>query len=159
MLIIVEKGVSLPINTIIIVVIAVIVLIALIAMFSGVFSQSSSSMSLEAATKAACQNVNPSLCISGKFDIRQARTPVKGFDANKNGKINDAHYDPTYNTLTTYCIDDNLETLCGNYYGCDLSIKTFSSVCRNGVDAGKFIITPTDEQEFYDCCIRRVCNC
>jgi hypothetical protein len=83
--------------------------------------------------------------------------PVYDFDANKDGKINDFHVDAPW--ITDYCIDDNLETLCGVYYGCDLPGKTFSSVCDHGTDYGPFITNVDEEQEWYDCCVRKVCGC
>ena len=48
------KGASLPINMLIILIIAVIVLIASIALFTGVWGQSSSGLSLDAAKNSGC---------------------------------------------------------------------------------------------------------
>jgi len=152
-----KKGIELPINTLIIIVIAILVLITLISLYFSASGSSSSTVSLEAATKATCLKVNPTLCNNGKYNGFQPRATVDNFDANKDGKIND--FTPNSGWLTSYCIDDNLETLCGFYYGCDLTTKTFLSVCDYGNPIADFLTTDAEGQEWYECCVKRICGC
>jgi hypothetical protein len=149
------------INAIIILVLGVLVILAVLGLFMGVWSPAKSGTSLQAVTTVTCLKINPTLCNNGKYDIKQARIPVNDFDANKNGIINDFHWYEG-RLITTYCVDDNLETLCGFWYGCkinpcppDATLDTFDPT-----DPTKFNIN-TEElaQEWYNCCVKRVCGC
>jgi len=118
---------------------------------------------LATAREDTCAKVNPVLCgIDPTDDTNRgtlARIPVDDFDANKNGIINEHRPDGSY--PTTYCIDDNLETLCGFYYGCKID------PCPEGDKTGFDPFDPanynlvTDEEwiDWYNCCIVNVCGC
>ena len=149
------RGAELPLNTLIIIVLCLIVLIAVVVLFFGVWNPGKGATTLQIATQTACLKVNPTTC--GRYDGTQPRTPVYDFDANKDGTINVFH--PELPWMTSYCIDDNLETLCGFYYGCNLPGKVFSNVCNNGVVVDFFIITEEEQKEWNNCCIKRICGC
>jgi len=141
-----KKGISLPINAIIIIVIAVIVLIAILSMFTTIFRPSSSTVSLETATKATCLRVNPTLCRFNSDpnfpheNMAAARSPVYDFDANKDGIINT--FTPDGNDWLTSYLDDNLETLCMNFHSCS--------------NAG---LTEVSWTAWSSCCLKRICGC
>ena len=160
------KGIELPINILVIIVIVLIVLLAVVSLFFGVYTPSSSSTTLQAATSATCMRVNPTLCnLQSDADIPSsrtyaARTPVYNFDANKNGIINDFHQDGQW--ATTYCIDDNLEQLCGFFYGCSIggctpgeTLDTFDPFNPSNYN----LQTEDDWREWNKCCLKRVCGC
>jgi len=97
------KGLSLPINILIIIAIAVIVLIALIAMFYPAFFSGSTTISLEAAKSQACRALTANNCNVGVDEIG-----IANFDANKDGN--------TYNTAdAAQSNGDTLDALCDQY--------------------------------------------
>jgi hypothetical protein len=154
------KGLELPISTLIILVIALVILIAVIAIFSGSFGPASKGFSLETATRSTCQKASKYCEYSDINRFMAARTPVDGFDANKDGK-NSYQYDANNGRLSHYCIDDNLEALCGFYYGCK------NDKCPSG-DKSTFdpydpsngnLLTAADWQNWWQCCMIRVCGC
>jgi hypothetical protein len=108
------KGVSLPINVLVIVVIAIIVLLGIIALYFGGFSPFSTSISVEGVKNAACGELvrrqcmlNPSTMILSDYDII--------FDADKSGTITSA------DTLLALCINfysRNTDVDCKRLCGC-----------------------------------------
>jgi hypothetical protein len=87
--------------------------------------------------------------------------PVYDFDANRNGVLNEHHPEPPWRT--SYCIDDNLETLCGFYYGCRIGGcdpgNPNSADCAN-IDPSLCNLRNDDDwKEWYECCIVKVCGC
>ena len=101
------KGVSLPINMLIILIIAIIVLIASLAMFTNVFSQSSSGLQLDAAKNSGCQKF---ISLNGCTDSTVTAADIKineikcgqAESTNPGDGITD-HLDE----LITYCFNSN----------------------------------------------------
>lgn len=136
------KAISLPVNSLIIIVIALIVLIAIFGIFFGIWNPTKSTVGLDAATRTACQAINP---ISCRDAYKSTRIPIYNFDSNKNGNVNDHARSPTD------CSDppdgiicygqDNFEMLCYNYYGGPLSLGakdsptwwSFINTCMVGI--------------------------
>ena len=83
------KGVSLPINVIVIIVIAMIVLLAIIALFMGVWDPDQ--LAMEAAKNNACNMLVSTGC-EDTDDIK-----LSNYDATGDGNIDDA------DTLTKLC--------------------------------------------------------
>jgi hypothetical protein len=113
------KGLSLPINVLVIVVVAVIVLLGVVAIYFGGFNPFSSAIGVESAKNDVCGNFVRFRC-TGKTN----ETLVPNFDANKDGVIN-----PASTTFPTTCPgnagSDNLAYLCVCYYG-----RTTEASCR-----------------------------
>lgn len=132
------------INVIVILVLAVITLLAVMLLFMGVINPAKST-SLQAATQVACQKVNPSFCKSCNepVDVQSclyaAMMPVFDFDANHNGTLNEHNPGGAYATTAG---DDNLDSLCYNYYGCPNARTTTTSLAQ-----------------WRDCCLIKVCGC
>ena len=146
----VMKGIT-AIEAVIILVLGVITLIAILGIFMGTWSPAKAGVSLQAATQASCQQVNPSFC-KGLYpnwpdagfahsDMFAARMPVYNFNANKDaaGLLNEHVTDGTFKTSAG---NDNLEALCQYYYGC--------------AQAGTTDATWTT---WTRCCLVNVCGC
>ncbi|MEM5782738.1 MAG: hypothetical protein QXD43_06150, partial [Candidatus Aenigmatarchaeota archaeon] len=115
-------------------------------------------LSKDDAKNEACSRVDKNILPTDTNNrAKLARVPVYDFDANKDDKVNDFHKDGTL--PTSYCIDDNLESLCANYYGCDLNGK-WQNVCHpeDPSKISEFLSNDADWQNWYDCCIKNVCN-
>jgi len=96
------KGVSISINTLVIVILALIVIIAILALFFGVWPSGVSTITLEAAKNNACQ-----ILLSARCEISTTTIVTKNFDANGDGtrdssdtllelcRIYDSGYDDT----------------------------------------------------------------
>ena len=112
------KGVSLPINIIVIIVIAMIVLLAIIALFMGVWEPDT--LIVEAAKNNAC-NV---LVSTGCDDT--TKVYITNFDVDGDTEMGVDDLGAPVDT------DDNLQTLCEKYYsvgyGNDIECRT--TVCR-----------------------------
>jgi hypothetical protein len=153
------KAMELPISTIIIIVIAIIIFLALIAMFSGTFTPANKGFGLESATRATCQKASVYCNYTDFNKYVVARMPVDGFDANKDGKLS-YQYDINDKQLSSYCVDDNLETLCGFYYGCKLKDAcTPGGSSANPSPIPQNLITDANWQAWWQCCMIRVCGC
>lgn len=124
------KGVEFPISAILVMIIVLAVGITLLYIFSGTLNPSAKSVTLDIATKATCSKI--SLFTD---QMMWARIPVDDFDANGNGNTNDHNPVGIYPTSPN---DDNLETLCHNFYYCDF--------------AG------LDWEKWRKCCIIRICG-
>jgi hypothetical protein len=153
------KGISLPINAIVIIVLILAVLLVVSILFFNVLTSSGKTTNLESATKSVCQKVSM-FCRDIKNNA-QPRIPVDDFDANKDGVINEHTYDTLENQVTTYCIDDNLEALCGFYYGC--KINPCPSGDKTGFDphnqANYNLVNEVDWKDWHQCCMVKVCGC
>lgn len=152
------KAMELPISTLIIVVIAIIIFLALIAIFSGTFTPANKGFDLESATRATCQKASVYCNYTDFNKYVVARMPVDGFDANKDGKLSH-QYDTNDKQLSSYCVDDNLETLCGFYYGCRMGGCIPGGSTVPGNPSGPNLVSPLDWQSWWQCCMIRVCGC
>jgi len=128
------KGISLPINVLVIVAIAIVVLLGLVAMYFTGFGPFTTAAGLEGIKNEACRVlVQEKRCKVYTYEIT-----ISNFDANKNGN-NDpgASWDWTAGTG-----DDNLAALCYNYYGIrgEASCK---QLCQCA-GMGKYVISPQD---------------
>ena len=106
------KGISLPINVLVIIVLALIILIAILALFYGIWPSGVSGVNLVAVKNNACQILLDTGC--GETRLIQ----INNFDADKDGSI-----DPSTGwTWGTACpptdpnLGDNLASLCACYY-------------------------------------------
>jgi hypothetical protein len=158
------KAMELPISTLVVIVIAIIIFLALIAIFSGTFTPANKGFDLESATRATCQKASVYCNYTQSNGYAVARAPVDGFDANKDGKLSH-QYDATDKQLSSYCVDDNLETLCGFYYGCQTINPSTGKGCQEGGStvpgnpSGPNLQSPEDWQSWWQCCMLRVCGC
>lgn len=105
------KGIEFPISTILVIIIVLAVGITILYIFSGSLTPPANSTTLDMATKATCAKIS---FFTDK--MMWARIPVDNFDANKNGNVNDHTPNGVYPTSFG---DDNLESLCYNFYNCD----------------------------------------
>jgi len=94
-----KKGISMPINVIIVIIVAVLVLVGLISLYTGTWAPTASSVSSEAAKQAACQVLVSRGCSQEAYEV----IVTDKFDANKDGLVDNS---------------DTLKELCNNYYGC-----------------------------------------
>jgi len=128
------KGISLPIEAIIIIVIALIILLSVIAIFFGVFNPTKSGIDLETAKTNACQMLTSMNCVPLTSSIS-----VTNFDADRDGIIGDP------GTNVGECNDpppptggdssqDNLYMLCKCYYAIDDEDFCKTNICRCEVD-------------------------
>lgn len=120
------KGVELPINTLIIVVIAMVVLLAVLAMIFGVWPIGSQTVSLQAATSAACQMLLATGCNMPE------EIYVENFDADKDGQFDQGGRSGECNYQTELLVqpDDNLYMLCKCWYGEDDPVECKEIVCK-----------------------------
>ena len=123
------KGISLPINTLIIVVIGLVVLLGIVAMWFGGFSPFSTSISVEGAKNALCDEEVREGC-----DDETRMQTIDSFDANKNGAVGAAEATQNFNwgappacTSATLPANhgDNLASICYCFYG-----RTTEASCR-----------------------------
>jgi len=103
------KGITLPVNVLVIVAIAVIVLLGLVGLYFTGFSPFSQVAGVEGAKNSVCRD----LLIAKRCLVGTNTITISNFDANKNGR-NDPG--PNWNWATGVG-DDNLAALCYNYYG------------------------------------------
>ncbi|MFH7909995.1 MAG: hypothetical protein QXY29_03275 [Candidatus Aenigmatarchaeota archaeon] len=136
------KGIELPINLIIIIIIAAVVLLGVLYLFSGSFTTSGGTVSLESARSQGCQE----LIRSGKCgDVNTIfNIMIKDFDANKNRHINDK---PAPSNL----YGDNLAALCYNYYNCPCF-----GISTETTPPSYF---PIKDENCLNCCNKKVCGC
>ncbi|MHA1686743.1 MAG: hypothetical protein ACTSYD_10105, partial [Candidatus Heimdallarchaeaceae archaeon] len=128
------KGISLPINALVIIVLALIILIAILALFFGVWPFGSQSISLEGAKNNACN-----MLLSFNCEEQTSNIVVKNFDADKDGDLDpQTGFDWSNPSPTNSNNHDNLAALCYNYYG---------------------IYDPTDPLNSENLCKTEVCNC
>jgi len=127
------KGIEFPISTILVIIIVLAVGITILYVFSGALTPPANSTTLDMATKATCAKIS---LFTDK--MMWARIPVDNFDANKNGNVNDRTPDPGPPTLPTSKGDDNLESLCKNFYNCDWASVNWDN--------------------WRQCCITRICG-
>jgi hypothetical protein len=101
----------------------VIVLLGILALFSSVWNPSSTGLSLEAAKNNACQLLASMGCNGDTSSIA-----VNNFDANKNGRSNDAGFASDFPNACpgVAWTNDNLAALCACYYG-----KTDEPSCKS----------------------------
>lgn len=102
------KGVSLPINVLVIVVLALIVLLAILALFYGVWKPEG--ITLEAAKNNACNMLLSTGCNDPSTIV------VRDFDADRNGEANSA--------------GDTLLALCENWYSISDPYDCKKIVCK-----------------------------
>ena len=124
------KGVELPINVLIIVVIALAILLALIALFFGVWTPSSSGITLDAAKNNACHM----LVSTGCRDAAQIN--VRDFDADKDGHLNEPGTTTGASCLpsdSASSSSDNLFMLCRCWYGITGDDPTLNLKCRQNI--------------------------
>ena len=123
------KGVSLPINVLVIVVIAIIVLLGIVALYFGGFSPFSSSISVEGVKNELCSEEVREGC-----DDLVASQTTDTFDANKNGKVGGSEITQNFNWNSLPSCDastvstahgDNLASICYCFYG-----RTTEILCR-----------------------------
>jgi hypothetical protein len=101
------KGISLPINVIVIIVLAMIVLLAVIALFFGVWKPEQ--LTVEAAKNNACNMLVSTGCDSASSIV------VRDFDANQDGEVNS---------------EDTLLALCDTWYNIDDDFECRKTICR-----------------------------
>ncbi len=125
------------INAIIILVLGVLTVMAVLTLFLSSYNPATQGTSLESATRATCQKINPAFC---HYPGYAARVPVEDFDANNNGVLND--HEREADGRTKYG-EDNFEMLCYHYYG------------------GPASWGPGDiyKEDFIDICMVKVCGC
>ena len=114
------KGVSLPINVLVIVVIAVIVLLGIVALYFGGFSPFGAAIGVEGAKNDACGRLVRMGCSSSTGSIN-----VTNFDADMDGNIDPGTETFSGGILTCANGNDNLGRLCACYYN-----RTTDSNCR-----------------------------
>lgn len=137
------KGIE-AINVIILIILAIVTLLAVVLLFMGTINPAKST-SLQAATQTTCQKVNPAFCSENLADgPYAARMPVFDFDANHDGTLNEHDATAGY-PYATAPADDNLASLCQNYYGCP------SDASAEG--------DQTSWVSWRDCCLVKVCGC
>lgn len=108
------KGISLPVNALVIIVLAVIILIAILALFYGLWPSGVSGVTLGAVKNNACQILLDTGCVETRL------IQINNFDADKDG-TNDPGIEWTWGTVCpTGPADaesgDNLASLCECYY-------------------------------------------
>jgi hypothetical protein len=111
------KGLSLPINVLVIVVVAVIVLLGVVALYFGGFSPFSAAIGVEGAKNDACGRLVRLRCVDpGSINITN-------FDANMDGNI----VPGTESSFPSTCAggNDNLARLCICYYN-----RTTNADCK-----------------------------
>lgn len=104
------KGLSLPINVLVIVVIAIIVLLGVVAIYFGGFSPFSSAISVEGAKNGACSELVRKNCA-----VNPGAIVIQNFNANNDTSINPGA-EPSLTTLTCNAGSDNLARLCACFY-------------------------------------------
>jgi hypothetical protein len=123
------KGLSLPINVLVIVVVAIIVLLGVVAIYFGGWSPFSSAISVEGVKNALCEEEVREGC-----DDNTAMQTITTFDANKNGQVGTAEATTNFNwaslpacTAATAATahGDNLASICYCYYG-----RNSETLCR-----------------------------
>jgi len=113
------KGLSLPINVLVIVVIAVIVLLGIVALYFGGFNPFSAAIGVEGVKNEKCGELVRKGC-----SLSTASLKVDNFDADQDGKVGTAETGSgwTWTTTTTQCgvktntVGDNLASICDCYY-------------------------------------------
>jgi len=115
------------INAIIILILAILAILAVLAFFIGAWAPAKSGVSLEAAARATCQKIYPSLCNNAYLSCRM---PVFDFDANQDGLLNNHTRDPASGDVDHFA--DNFCQLCWRYYNGGWC-KRFIEVCMMGL--------------------------
>lgn len=118
-------GVELPINVVVIIVMCIIVLLSVMVLFILTWTSGSSTINLQSVKSNACQKLASSNCESDTSSIS-----VENFDANKDGKVNEAGNgvdDTSAACKTGGGGDDNLYMLCK----CWFSVN--EQVCKNSI--------------------------
>jgi len=114
------KGISLPINVLVIVAIAIVVLLGLVAMYFTGFGPFTTAVGLEGVKNSACRV----LVQEKRCAVHPSIIEIDGFDADKDGSNDPAAggaancNDPADGTT-----HDNLWSLCVCYYGIDQSVS------------------------------------
>ena len=122
------KGISLPINAIIIIVLVLIVLLAIIALFYGVWPSGQGTINLEAAKNNACQLMAGMGCSP---DTRSFW--IANFDADKDGNVGETTGEWVWNSGdcgNSNTEGDSLAALCQCYYGISDGEECKRTVCR-----------------------------
>lgn len=118
------KGLSLPINVLVIVVVAIIVLLGVVAIYFGGFSPFSSAISVEGVKNGVCEEIVRTGCTKDPATIN-----LPEFDADQDGLTGttDVGNDVTGNcgSSTPGELDDNFENLCRCFYN-----RNTKSDCR-----------------------------
>ncbi|MFH0929456.1 MAG: hypothetical protein V1818_03815 [Candidatus Aenigmatarchaeota archaeon] len=107
------KGISLPINVLVIVIVAVIVLLGVMALFMGTWSPFGTSMSAEAAKSAGCRKVINN-CYKSEEDLDTYTKTIlifNGQDGLPNFDVDGIDY------VGTGVNGDNMYNLCVKFYG------------------------------------------
>ena len=103
------KGITLPVNVLVLVAIAVIVLMGLVGLYFTGFSPFGQASGVESVKNEACRDL-----LIAKRCLNATNTiTISKFDANKNG-VNDSGTNWDWGSGTG---DDNLAALCYNYFG------------------------------------------
>ena len=125
------KGISLPINAIIIIVLVLIVLLAIIALFYGVWPNGQGTVNLEAAKNNACQLMASMGCNADTETFK-----ITNFDADKDGLVGDSEATGAWNWNSgsgdcgnTNTNADTLAALCQCYYGISDDAECKRTVC------------------------------
>ncbi len=129
-----RKGVSLPVNVVVVIVMAALVL-AIIVMFFGSYSgQSTKSMSHAAAWSQGCMNAKAQGCKEAAFDYAVV-TPaepifVSGYDPGGNDPAGGCKVDGTGVSLDN-CGDNLLVSACKNFFGLSAGQSSLKTTCRD----------------------------
>jgi flagellar basal body-associated protein FliL len=118
------KGVSLPINALVVIVLALIILIAILALFFGIWPSGSQSIGLEGAKNNACNMLLSFGCNEDTSNI-----VVNNFDADKDGEL-DPEIGFDWNDPTNVNNHDNLAALCYNYFAISSDSDCKTQVCN-----------------------------
>ncbi|MHA1686747.1 MAG: hypothetical protein ACTSYD_10125 [Candidatus Heimdallarchaeaceae archaeon] len=114
------KGIEPATTTLVVIVLGATVLVSYLATFSGVWPSQTQGTTLENAKNSACNALLSANCFPSTADI-----PVRDFDADKDGSINDPDG------------SDNLLALCQNYYGVTTEEECKTKVCKcSGAPSG-----------------------
>ena len=123
------KGVTLPVNILVIIVIAIIVLLGILALYFGGWSPFSSAIGVESVKNDACEYL-----VRRRCTLSTASVPTLEFDSDKDGTLgsSDAGNTWDWNNLPSSCIPsitlnsrDNLAALCYCFYG-----RTTEASCK-----------------------------
>jgi len=124
------KGITLPVNVLVLVAIAVIVLMGLVGLYFTGFSPFGQASGVESVKNEACRDLLiVKRCLNATNTIK-----ITKFDANKNG-VNDSGTNWNWGSGTG---DDNLAALCYNYFGArnESQCKSVCTCVGMGISGG-----------------------
>lgn len=112
------KGISLPVNTIIILIIAALVLGIIAVFFTSYSGKATASISHAAAWAEGCKNAKALGCKTDYFWLTAESLVIKGYDPNGDDTV--VCTDP----VQSQCKDDSLASACNNFFGYSVDIIT-----------------------------------